>query len=183
MTEDVECLLTLICGVKSRSFLPAISSTDRSIVQFMDRASLGALRLPNAWPEDKQHDLRNIFLNHRLEQCYATKAQSIPVLYLLILMNSLSGNVYFMSQLVKANRPDTLRLVYPTTRQLHCTPSPNPRGVYSTHEGNPLGASSRTNSHKMWVCTWQFHRHSSLRLVCQSPRQTWNLKQSGKSLS
>lgn len=63
------------------------------------------------------HDPRNIFLNHRLEQRYAMKAQSIPVLRLLVLTNSLPGNVYFMSQLVKANRPDILRLVYPTTRQ------------------------------------------------------------------
>lgn len=32
----------------------------------------------------------------------------------------------------------------------------------------------------MWVCTWQFHRRSSLRLVCQSPHQMWNLKESRK---
>lgn len=28
----------------------------------------------------------------------------------------------------------------------------------------------------MWVCTWQFHRRSNLRLVCQSPHQIWNLQ-------
>ena len=32
MVEDVESLLTLKCGLKSRSPLPAISSTDRSTV-------------------------------------------------------------------------------------------------------------------------------------------------------
>lgn len=151
---------------------------DRSTVWFTDTASLGGPRLPNAWPEEKQHDLRSIFLNHRLEQRYLTKAQSIPVLYLLILMTFTSWERVFRESAVKSKQtqPTSAGVPYNQT-ELHRAPSPNPWSGYSTHEGNPLGASSRTNSHKMWVCTWQFHRHSSLRWVYQLPRQTWNLKQ------
>lgn len=39
LVKDAAYLLTLVCGVKSRSLLPAISSTKTSIVLFMDRAS------------------------------------------------------------------------------------------------------------------------------------------------
>ena len=63
------------------------------------------------------------FLNHRLEQRYAKK-QKAKQYYRLASMNSLCGNVHFMSQLVKASRPETLWLVYPTARQNFTTHLP-----------------------------------------------------------
>lgn len=84
----------------------------------------GGLRLSLAWPEDKQHDLRNIYFKSQIRTMQCKEVKSIPALSLLASMNSLHGNVHFMSQLVKGSRPYILQLVYLTDRQNFTTHLP-----------------------------------------------------------